>query len=399
MPTKKTDTAEGTPHTEFAYLSPRSAEWKKLETNSEEDDEKRAVKKARDNLEQVLLSSLKMEHLVVLSGSGCSLNAGGPSMGKLWKEIVGSPTNKKATKVAEETGYDLDNHNIEDFLSHIEAWLSVSENSDVKDFLDEAKNTILRLCSSFIADRPLTAHEIMLHRLSRRRSRDQRLKLFTTNYDLCFEKAAASIGAVAIDGFSFMAPRRYDPRYFDYDIVRRPRSGDHHANYLEGLFLYYKLHGSVNWKRSKDGVVEEGEPSGENACLIYPARGKYQQSYNQPYLESISQYLAAFREPNTCILIVGFGFNDDHLSEPLLSAIRSNPNLRVLVADPLLKQKSESGSLNRIQTEIFEQSSAGEDIWLINADFEQFSISIPDLKSLTPAERLWNMVQSSKTED
>lgn len=133
-----------------------------------------------------------------------------------------------------------------------------------------------------------------------------------------------------------------------------------------------------------------------HACLIYPARGKYQQSYNQPYLESISQYLSAIRETNTCILVTGFGFNDDHLSEPLLAAVRSNSHLRLLVIDRSIKQKSENGQLNTIQKQITELAKKGEDVWLINADFEQFATSIPDLKSLTPAERLWNVIHSNQ---
>lgn len=67
--------------------------------------------------------------------------------------------------------------------------------------------------------------------------------------------------------------------------------------------------------------------------MIYPATGKYQQSFVQPHLESMAQYLAAVREPNTCLLAVGFGFNDDHLAEPLLAAVESNPHLRLIVAD------------------------------------------------------------------
>ena len=40
----------------------------------------------------------------------------------------------------------------------------------------------------------LIGHTRFLQRLSKRRIRDSRLKLFTTNYDLCFEKAAAFLG-------------------------------------------------------------------------------------------------------------------------------------------------------------------------------------------------------------
>lgn len=383
---------ETRPPTEYAYRSPKSAEWKLLDG----DPANRVAEKARESLEQLLLSSLKMEHLVVLAGSGCSLSVGGPSMGDLWEVVVGSPASEAATSVASTTNYQLENDNIEAFLSHIDAWLSVAHDADVTRFLENAKKTILDKCSGFLTGASLSGHETLLHRLSRRRSRDQRLKLFTTNYDLCFEKAVGNIGGVAVDGFSFMAPRRYDPRYFDYDIVRRPRSTNSQANYLEGVILLYKLHGSVNWRQTKEGIVEEPNPPANEACLIYPARGKYQQSYNQPYLESISQYLAGIREPNTCILVVGFGFNDDHLSEPLLAAVRSNPHLRLLIVDPSIKSKAEEGSLNRVQQVILELAEKGEDVWFINAAFEQFATSIPDLKSLTPPERLWNVIHSNQ---
>src|SRR5205085_1187137 len=75
-------------------------------------------------------------------------------------------------------------------------------------------------------------------------------------------------------------------------------------------------------------------PTPDSVCLVYPARGKYQQSYVQPHLELVSQYFAALREPNTCLIVIGFGFNDDHLSEPILAAVRTNPHLRLIIVNP-----------------------------------------------------------------
>jgi len=220
--------------------------------------------------------------------------------------------------------------------------------------------------------------------------------MFTTNYDLCFEEAASALGAVVIDGFSFTRPRHYDPRYFGYDIIRRPRTSEDQGNYLEGVFLLYKLHGSVNWARYPNGGIQEKDgPSPDEACLIYPARGKYQQSFLQPHLESMSQYLAALREPNTCLFAIGFGFNDDHLSEPLLAAVRSNPNLRLIVADPAITdQESAGGNANRYWRALFTHAKDGEDVWFINASFQDFAKLVPDLKSLTPADRLMKAIQS-----
>jgi hypothetical protein len=276
--------------------------------------------------------------------------------------------------------------------------MQVIPDADVGAFLDSSKQVILDKCSAFLDVTKLEAHKTFLHRLSRRRVRDQRLKVFTTNYDLCFERAAAELGGVALDGFSFTTPRRYDPRFFCYDIIRRPRIGDDLGQYLEGVFLLYKLHGSVNWARAHDGTIREKDrPTPAEACLIYPATGKYQQSFIQPHLESIAQFLATIREPNTCLISVGFGFNDDHLAEPLLAAIESNPHMRLIVVDTVAKTKVTSGD-HRFWRQFCKLSASGEDVWFINASFGDFAQMIPDLKSLTPADALMKAIKGATRE-
>ncbi len=273
------------------------------------------AKEAKEELKNFLLSSLQMQHVVVLAGSGTSLGqvAKGPSMWALWDYCVNAnpgsgaaprTVSQVAANVIAETGYDVatEKENIEALLSRCEAYLQVKSSEDVTTFVISSKKVILEKCSEFIdpADASqLAAHRTFLHRLSRRRVRDSRLKLFTTNYDLCFEIAAGRQGLVVLDGFSFTQPRQFDPRFFRYDIVRRPASGDEVGTPLEGVFHLYKLHGSVNWSRKADNEIEEDpKPTPDSACLIYPAKGKYQQSYVQPHLELVSQYFSVLREPN-----------------------------------------------------------------------------------------------------
>lgn len=376
-----------------AFQSPGVGSWRELMAGKTADMEKQAeVGKARDELRNMLLASLQMQHLVVLAGSGCSRSAGGPSMQDLWNGAVGMNPTDAAKATAVKVKYDLADRNIEAFLSRVEAFLQINEDGDVSAFLDSSKQVILDRCSAFLDPKKLETHKTFLHRLSRRRVRDQRLRVFTTNYDLCFERAAAELGAVALDGFSFTAPRRYDPRFFGYDIIRRPRSSDDLGHYLEGVFLLYKLHGSVNWARGQDGTIyEKDKPAPAEACLIYPATGKYQQSFVQPHLESMAQYLAAVREPNTCLLAIGFGFNDDHLAEPLLAAVQSNPHLRLIVAGPGSRTNTTNG--NRYWKRFFELSGHGEDVWFIDASFADFAQMVPDLKSLTPADTLMKAIK------
>ena len=375
-----------------AFRAPGGNSWRVLTADEETKDQQEEARKARDVLKDMLLSSLHMEHLVVLAGSGCSLSAGGPSMLDLWNDAVGKEPTSAAKKAAKKVHHDLSDQNIEAFLSRIEASLHVREDREVVAFRNASKQVILDKCSGFPKAEKLEAHKTFLHRLSRRRARDQRLKVFTTNYDLCFEQAAGELGVVALDGFSFAAPRRYDPRFFSYDIVRRTRSGDDLGSYLEGVFLLYKLHGSVNWARDEGrAIFERAAPKPDEACLIYPARGKYQQSYTQPHLESMAQYLVAVREPNTCVLVIGFGFNDDHLAEPLLAAARSNPHLRLIMVDPDAKAKTANG--NGYWRQFSELGARGDDIWFIAAGFEDFAQRIPDLKSLTPGDTLMEVIR------
>lgn len=396
------------------FFGPDSDEWRELKPDipvgiekAEEQKLLAAAKAAKEELKTFLLSSLQMQHVVVLAGSGTSLGpiTKGPSMWALWDCCVnsnpGSGTDKRnvaatAAKVIAEIGYDiaLEKENIEALLSRCEAFLQVKDSLDVTDFITASKKVILKKCSEFIdpADpNQLVAHRTFLHRLSRRRVRDSRLKLFTTNYDLCFETAAGRQGLVVLDGFSFTQPRHFDPRFFLYDIVRRPTTGDEVGTPLEGVFHLNKLHGSVNWSRSgSDGEIEVvANPPPETACLIYPARGKYQQSYVQPHLELVSQYFSVLREPNTCLIVTGFGFNDDHLSEPILAAVRTNPHLRLIIVNPSADDlTARAKEKNKYWETLFSLAKQGEDVWLINATFGDFAEMIPDLKSLTPAQRL-----------
>lgn len=303
------------------FFGPSTEVWKELTpavlagTDSSEGQRiQNAAKVAKEELKNLLLSSLQMQHVVVLAGSGTSLGrtTPGPSMSKLWDycvnaspgtEITPRTVSTEAQKVIAEIGYDTatEKENIEALLSRCEAYLQVKTSPDVANFITESKRVILELCSEFIdagVENQLAAHRTFLHRLSRRRVRDSRLKLFTTNYDLCFETAAGWQGLVVLDGFSFTQPRRFDPRFFLYDIVRRPTTGDEVGTPLEGVFHLYKLHGSVNWSRKADNEIEiEEKPSPDAACLIYPAKGKYQQSYVQPHLELVSQYFSALHSP------------------------------------------------------------------------------------------------------
>jgi hypothetical protein len=405
--------AAAAPVHETEFFSVADGRWESLTakaggTPDEQKAESTRAARAKKTLHDQLLSSLQMQHVVVLAGSGTSLgdSVGGPSMWTLWDHCVNSnPDSGKsvrtekpeATAVITKVGYDKasNKENIEALLSQCDAYLQCNPaEASVAKFVEVSKQTILRKCSEFIDPSKtdqLESHRTFLHKLSRRRVRDSRLRLFTTNYDLCFEAAAGKQGIVAIDGFSFSQPRYFDPRFFQYDIIKRTAVTGELGTPLEGVFQLLKLHGSVNWERQSEVVTINLNPDPNRACLIYPAKGKYQQSYIQPHLELFSQYFSSLREPNTCILTIGFGFNDDHLSEPLLAAIKTNPHVRAIVVSLHAKgcsDGSDTRRTNRYWQTWYQLAKDGADVLIIDATFDEFAKLIPDLKSLTPAEQL-----------
>ena len=386
------------------FYLPASSNWESLKIDETEDNAKERQKRNREKLNQQLLASLKMQNLMILCGSGTSLQpVGGPSMWDLWNLCMKKEDQKeyteKASSTAQMLNYDISDENtvnIEEFLSICEAFLQLNGNEShkkqVEAFVKNCKREILTACSFEKNDNALIGHKTFIHRLSRRRTRDSRLKLFTTNYDTSFEEAASSQGIVIIDGFSFTKPRYYDPRFFDFDIVRRLPNETSSDFFLEGVFQLYKLHGSVNWAKKKQKIFEQ-EAAPENVCMIFPAKGKYQQSYIQPHLELMARFLSSLRKPNTCLMITGFGFNDDHLSEPIISAIETNPYLKVIIADPSAKNKLDEET-NRYWNLLNKLHQKGGDILFLNATFQEFAELIPDLHSLTPAERMAEAVKN-----
>ncbi len=173
------------------FFGPDAGQWKELKPeisvgmdSAEEQKLLTAAKAAKDELKAFLLSSLQMQHVVVLAGSGTSLGpvTKGPSMWALWDYCVNAnPGTGDATrtmtddakKVIADIGYDftVEKDNIETLLSRCEAFLQIRDNADVAKFVTASKKVILEKCSKFIDpkdENQLAAHRTFLHRLSRR---------------------------------------------------------------------------------------------------------------------------------------------------------------------------------------------------------------------------------------
>ncbi len=379
---------------------------------------------AREQINRVLSEVVRCQNLVILTGLGTSLcvmndetppKPKAPTMSGLWQRVSDkydpALDKEKWEELLASVKHQPDSKNIEELLSACKVatvWFSGSALTNLQSFIDLAEKEIRDAVNFLENSDLLPTHATFLQRIARRSAGKNRAKLFTTNYDLCFERAAKDGRFVVIDGFSPTLPPTFDPVYFTYDIVKRDNEGDASA-FIPNVFHLYKLHGSIDWERQVSDI--EKKHNTDKPLLIYPRSSKYEQAFSQPYLEMMSALQSALREQNTGLLVIGFGFNDKHIAEPILSAIRSNLGLKVVIVDPcLINVKDRTAYLadggdendldvngeiqqdgNAAKNDSLKQIQAFMDrgdarLSFLNATFEEVSREIPDLTAETELE-------------
>lgn len=385
-----------------------SGKWLEIERDTE-DPETRYGSMSPDSGSgealRVLSDCFRCNNLVILTGLGTSLyvnastDANGtrvaidgrkiaPTMGVLWdkaKEVAGDEFEKVLATVRF-PDEQASKKNIEALLSHCKLAMEFLGDSDegrsVAEFAQTTEGIIRSEVDFLGSNDSVPIHSELLRRIARRGTRKTRPKIFTTNYDLCFEHAARQGRYVLVDGFSHSSPQTFDSLYFGYDIVSRQGEGEAYE-YIGNVLHLYKLHGSLDWERDT-ATGEIVRNLSDKPLLIYPRSTKYELAFEQPYIEMMAAFQTALRQSNTGVLIVGYGFNDNHLSEPVLSAIRANLGIKVAICDPYLEPKAKE---NRFVADVAALIGQGDArLSLIAGTFEELVHYIPDIAAQTDLE-------------
>jgi hypothetical protein len=355
--------------------------WRVLNAPDDEEDAAKALREAaigalRDELGLIT----NAENLVVLSGLGTSLDIANsvetskkaPRMSDLWAKVQ-----ELASFTTAEPKLDADiiaTGNLEHVLSDAQARFAINNDGDLKTFIAKAEEVIWTSCSFIDDNSKVDSHELFLRKVARRSTRLQRTQIFTTNYDLAFEAAARGARFNVIDGFGY-GGQYFDGASFDLDYVRR-RTNEPLA--LEpSVFHLLKLHGSVNWDASGKEVQKvAGYAKPKNPVLIYPSSAKYQLSFQQPYLEFMSRFQIALRQPDVGLIVVGSGLNDEHLVAPIEAALRSNVGLRAVFVTPDARDKKRSETFAWIEDLI---NKGDKRLTLLRGTFDDLVKHLPDM--------------------
>jgi len=91
----------------------------------------------------------------------------------------------------------------------------------------------------------------------------------------------------------------------------------------------YKLHGSIDWYRDSNDMLKcHDSPGTHSPDLIFGTNYKLQ--YNDPYLFLMHE-LRRWLLNTKLVVVVGYGFQDDHINKIMLNALGSNKNLKLYV--------------------------------------------------------------------
>lgn len=241
--------------------------------------------------------------------------------------------------------------NIEDILSFLRNLLLVSKGGDVRGLCeDDLLRLEKKICEEIVEKLHvfLPNKETPYHHLCKWISwidRKTAVELFTTNYDLLIEQALEDLDVPYFDGF--VGSRR---SFFDLRAVEENLIPVHWSR-------LWKIHGSINWhqevKEKEKRVFRSSEVKKDASHLIYPSHLKYEESRKMPYLALIDQLNRFIRKKSSFLILSGYSFNDEHLNDTILNALRSNPTAMVL---GLMYQKYYEESANEEPVERYKNA-------------------------------------------
>lgn len=342
-----------------------------------------AIATKRNKYSQTLNN--QFENLLLLTGAGSSIDWGkdgklGKSMANLWDDAEALLTADVFGKLLRAISY---NETWEDgtIVKNLEKVLSMATPAipyipkadiDIEDCINKIKDFIKEACQLSLPDN--SPHTLLLNKITKRKVTLPRFKLFTLNYDLMFEQAACESNFVVIDGFSFSQPRIFSGRNYDYDIVSRNQSRvKEEDNFIQKVFHLYKLHGSVNWQKEDNKIIQKEEP--DNPLMIYPHQSKYESSYEQPYFEMMSRFQSNLRKENVFLITLGFSFGDKHIVTAIIEALEQNPSFQLMIVNRSIDETNEN-----LQPFI-DAAKKYSNISIVSEKFEDFAKNYPDLKS------------------
>ena len=365
----------------------------------------KTAKEDRQRLQALIAEWLRMENLVVLAGAGTSVSSGGKTMNTLeratleaLKVLPKAPSSMGAVidarLAAVAPGAKPPRLGFEDWLSYLVnghfigsmlnspfvgvQWKGTATPTRAEPawFVEKIRVAIFAECALTLPDAEsgtagaadVAPHLAFLAKLVARDSNLGRAHLFTLNYDTLFEQACELLGIQYFDGFTGRADARFDPSVYGLDIYYPGEVSEGRVRRFDKFLHFYKLHGSIHWQlhndelrarhpdlnafsgyRSLHDAAKKAErlteiAAGLPAVGILPTANKFAQTLTMPFAHLFRALQIRLSAPQTFLLVLGYGFGDDHVTR-MLEAALVNPSLVMLVVEP----NPESATIERVR--------------------------------------------------
>lgn len=338
-------------------------------------------KESRQRLQALIAQWLGMENLVVLTGAGTSVSAGGKIMRSLEHSVLDAvnllpdATDSIRALILARKKDVTTKVGFEEWLSYLVSakffgsmpsspfdgvkWRGSTTltHDELSWFVDKVGNAIFAECALALPEaKDASPHLAFLAKLVARDSNLGRAHLFTLNYDTLFEQALELLGIQYFDGFTGRADARFDPSVYGLDIYYPGEISEGRVRRFDKFLHLYKLHGSIHWQ-IRDNEIRARHPdlstfssygtltSKQKAELlgkrlgdfptagILPTTNKFVQTLALPFAHIFRSFQIRLAAPQTFLLVLGYGFGDDHVTRILETALM-NPSLVMLVVEP-----------------------------------------------------------------
>ncbi len=406
-------------------------------------------------IQALLADWLRMENVVVLTAAGCSVGAGGrlmagPKERNLECLVLDAVENCALTPEAKAVvAWKKANHfgsgNFEEWLGYLfnASSLTSSDKSPIKSvrwkddvaltadgekqlrrFIERA---IFAECALELDRRELSGsggasessgHFSFLAKLIARDATLGRTHLFTLNYDTLFEQAMEELGIQYFDGFSGKANSRFDPAVYGLDVYYPGDVAEGRVRRFDKFLQFYKLHGSIHWRmdeagrfraqhqdlafakayrgadaKAKAAKLSSPEFDAIQSFGILPTCQKFTQTLDMPYAHLFRLFHARLNQPQTFLIVAGYGFGDDHVTRIVETALM-NPSLVMLVVEPnpetaIIERVKKYQGLGQRAFVLTERVEPGKSCSYKVATFADFAQNVmPDVKWLDDYKRL-----------
>lgn len=236
-----------------------------------------------------------------------------------------------------------ENFNLEDFLSQLQSFSTFVSDEDQPKF-NSSYNKMIEIIkekTSYDYDESKFKHGVLINQLTNLHKAPNRLSVVTTNYDIVVEESAYSLNYTVFDGFTFAHTPIFDIDMFEW-YLSKPISEvrSQKESYKKNVLNLLKIHGSLTWERQNNHIIRKNKGEVLNPIMIFPSSNKYMQSYEKPYFDLFTKFQSLLRKSNTVLITSGFSFADNHISQMIIQAIKTNPSLTLLVTDYIIEPEN-----------------------------------------------------------